>query len=182
MSEPQSEVSGSEAEARKRWKWDISLKVIEILVIVASVTAASALGIEQLKKVDASLVSSDESARSNTAAIIYAQQQEINQIFAEDPNLQKYFWYGDEAPGGPRDPSKPAAVASRVLDHFEHLIFQLESGKFSEEKFGWEAYMKRSFRESPVLCHTLLEDIDEYGNKEPGSMWDLYAKDSCPAT
>lgn len=173
-------------EEERKPDWNIRLKVIELILITAGIVAAILVGYFQLEKVDASLrrtdaaqKSSDAAIRSSTAAAIYAEQQDINQLFVETPDLQKYFWYKEVAPEGDTEPSKPAAVASRILDHFEHLILQLESGDFDEERSGWEAYMKRSFEKSPVLCQTLSDDIDEYG-REPGSIFDLYAEDSCP--
>lgn len=158
-------------DKRKR-TLDESLKVAEISIIALGIIAAGTVGVYQLMKVDESLTSS-------TAASIYAQQQEINHLFVEHEELQPYFWHNHQAPE--RDVSVAAAVASRLLDHFEHLMFQLDSNAFDEERDGWEAYMRGSFADSPVLCRTLVKDIEEYGGIGIGTMWDKYAKEPCSA-
>jgi hypothetical protein len=131
----------------------------------------------------------EKTLKSSTAATIYAQQQDIDKIFVNMTTLQPFFWDDKPLPlpASPPVDGDPAlvliaqarGVASRILDHFEHLDYQMRSGAF-EEKEDWDAYMKESFKNSPVLCLTLWDDKDEYGGTDSGSLWTTYAKGNCP--
>jgi hypothetical protein len=155
----------------------------EIAILAAGLIATAGFGFVQVNGLQTNL-------ESSTGAAIYAQQQDIDKIFVDMTYMQEFFWKDKPLPGagGPPVPGKSAAlveaeaaaVASRILDHFEHLTFQMDKNAFSSEQEAWEAYIRESFKTSPTLCHTLWEDRDEYGGTASDSMWKKYAEGNCP--
>jgi hypothetical protein len=128
---------------------------------------------------------------SSTASSLYAQQQEVDRIFVDNVDLQPYFWHGQELPDASavRDPAakqeaqqlagRAEATAHRILDHFAHLKYQMGTQAFISEKTDWEAYMRRSFADSPVLCRALRDDREAFGGTGPDSLWGRYAAQPC---
>lgn len=162
---------------------DRKLRVYEITLLFIGVIVTFSFGAYQVFSFQTSL-------QSSTAATIYSQQQEIDKIFVDMPHLQPFFWYDQPLPAPGSPPigalesslvrAQAAGVASRILDHFEHLTFQMEA-TFHTEAEEWEEYMRESFRRSPTLCLTLWEDRDEYGGTADDSMWARYGSGNCPA-
>jgi hypothetical protein len=149
----------------------------ELLVLTATLVATVAFGWGQS-------INLEKTLKSSTAATIYAQQQDIDKVFVDMPHLQPFFWDDKPLPAPAGDAAsvisaQARGVASRILDHFEHLTYQMKAGAFEEEE-DWKAYMKESFVTSPVLCLTLWDDKDEYGGTADDSLWVMYAKGNCP--
>ncbi|MFC7850666.1 hypothetical protein ACFUTU_19540 [Arthrobacter sp. NPDC057388] len=131
---------------------------------------------------------------SSTASSLYAQQQEIDRIFVDQPDLQPYFWDHRELPDAAviRDPAakreaqqlagRAEATAHRILDHFAHLKYQMGTQAFTSERADWEAYIRRSFADSPVLCRALQDDREAFGGTGPDSLWGRYAAEPCRGT
>lgn len=175
----------------KLWRKQFTLPwVIEMLIIFAGVTATLLVGYFQLKSVNDGLSSS-------TAAAVYQQQQEIDDIFVEHPEMNPYF--SDEVPVPPppvlspiatepereiyeeavQKKAKIEAVAFRILDHFEHIRYQVENGLFEISYASWDEYIRTSFSSSPVLCEMLLKNNEEYDGTRDGSLWEEFAATPC---
>lgn len=151
---------------------------VELLLIGAGVAATLIAAAYQYFGIRSTL-------ESSTAASLYAQQQEIDKIFVENVDLQPYFWRRQELP----DPAarreaqqlaaRSEATAHRILDHFAHLKYQMGTQAFTSERADWEAYIRRSFAESLILCRALSADKEAFGGAGPDSLWGLYAEEPC---
>lgn len=160
------------------------LRRIELLLIGAGVAATLIAAAYQYFGIRSTL-------ESSTAASLYAQQQEIDKIFVDNVDLQPYFWRRQELPdpAAIQDPAarreaqqlaaRSEATAHRILDHFAHLKYQMGTQAFTSERADWEAYIRRSFAESIVLCRALEGDRESFGGAGPDSLWGLYAEGPC---
>ncbi|MFE4542536.1 hypothetical protein [Arthrobacter sp. NPDC056727] len=169
-----------ESRARK-------LRRAELLLIGAGVAATLIAAAYQYLGIRSTL-------ESSTAASLYAQQQEIDRIFADNVDLQPYFWHREELPDASAsgDPAarreaeqlagRAEAAAHRILDHFAHLKYQMGTQAFTSERADWEAYMRRSFADSLILCRALRDDREAFGGTGPDSLWGRYAEEPCRGT
>lgn len=160
------------------------LRRVELLLIGAGVAATLIAAAYQYFGIRSTL-------ESSTAASLYAQQQEIDKIFVENVDLQPYFWRRQELPdpAAIQDPAarreaqqlaaRSEATAHRILDHFAHLKYQMGTQAFTSERADWEAYIRRSFAESIILCRALEGDRESFGGAGPDSLWGLYAEEPC---
>ena len=172
------------ARARAKGNGARRLRRAELLLIGAGVAATLIAAAYQYLGIRSTL-------ESSTASSLYAQQQEIDRIFVDNVDLQPYFWHRQELPDAAaiRDPAakqeaqqlagRAEATAHRILDHFAHLKYQMGTQAFTSEKTDWEAYMRRSFADSPVLCRALRDDREAFGGTGPDSLWGRYAAESC---
>ena len=156
----------------------------ELLLIGAGVAATLIAAAYQYLGIRSTL-------ESSTASSLYAQQQEIDRIFADNTDLQPYFWDRQELPDASaiRDPAakqearqladRAEATAHRILDHFAHLKYQMGTQAFTSERTDWEAYIRRSFADSPILCRALRDDREAFGGTAPDSLWGRYAAEPC---
>ena len=131
---------------------------------------------------------------SSTASSLYAQQQEIDRIFVDNVDLQPYFWRRQELPdvSAVADPAaklaaqqlagRAEATAHRILDHFAHLKYQMGTQAFTSERADWEAYIRRSFADSLILCRALRDDREAFGGTGADSLWGRYAEEPCTGT
>lgn len=157
---------------------------VELLLIGAGVAATLIAAAYQYFGIRSTL-------ESSTAASLYAQQQEIDKIFVENVDLQPYFWRRQELPdpAAIQDPAarleaqqlaaRSEATAHRILDHFAHLKYQMGTQAFTSERADWEAYIRRSFADSLILCRALSGDREAFGGAGPDSLWGLYAEAPC---
>jgi hypothetical protein len=160
------------------------LRWAELLLIAAGVAATLIAAAYQYLGIRSTL-------ESSTASSLYAQQQEIDRIFVDHVDLQPYFWHHRELPDASAigDPAakreaqeraaRAEATAHRILDHFAHLKYQMGTQAFTSERADWEAYIKRSFADSPVLCRALRDDREAFGGTGPESLWGGYAAEPC---
>lgn len=168
------------SETRKQtWQW-----AVEVLLILATVVVAIYMGYHQLQSVDDALSSS-------AAAAVYEQQQAINEIFVDHPEMQPYFWEGEPVPAVENAPANaeveanantPAvaeALSFQLLDHFEHVRYQIENGLFESDLEAWEATINDFFASSPILCETLLKDNEMYSGTGPETLWGKHAEEPC---
>jgi hypothetical protein len=163
------------------------LRRAELVLIGAGVAATLIAAAYQYAGIRSTL-------ESSTASSLYAQQQEIDRIFVDNVDLQPYFWHRQELPDASAagDPAakreaqdlagRAEATAHRILDHFAHLKYQMGTQAFTSERGDWEAYMRRSFADSVVLCRALREDIEAYGGAGADSLWGGYAEGPCRGT
>jgi hypothetical protein len=165
---------------------EVRHRKMELALIASGVVVALAAGAFQYFGIVNTL-------ESSAAASLYSQQQDIDQMFVENLDLQPYFWLGQELP----DPdaitdnndktsaaklvAKSEAVSYRILDHFSHLLYQMEKRAFNTERANWEAYIRHSFERSPILCRSLWDDRAAFGGEDPGSLWALYGASACSA-
>lgn len=131
---------------------------------------------------------------SSIASSLYAQQQEIDRIFVDNVDLQPYFWHRRELPDASAigDPAakqeaqqlavRAEATAHRFLDHFAHLKYQMGTQAFTSERADWEAYIRRSFADSPALCRALRDDREAFGGTGTDTLWGWYAAKPCRGT
>jgi hypothetical protein len=163
------------------------LRRAELLLIGAGVAATLIAAAYQYTGIRSTL-------ESSTASTLYAQQQEIDRIFVDNVDLQPYFWRRRELPDPSviRDPAakleaeqlagRAEATAHRILDHFAHLRYQMGTQAFTSERADWEAYMRRSFADSLILCRALRDDQEAFGGAGPDSLWGRYAEEPCRGT
>jgi hypothetical protein len=163
------------------------LRRAELLLIGAGVAATLIAAAYQYAGIRSTL-------ESSTASSLYAQQQEIDRIFVDNVDLQPYFWHRRELPDPSliRDPAvkleaeqlagRAEAAAHRILDHFAHLRYQMGTQAFTSERADWEAYMRRSFADSLILCRALRDDQEAFGGTGPDSLWGRYAEEPCRGT
>lgn len=158
--------------------------IFEGIVAVAALVALP-FGIVQLIAINNGLDSS-------AAGAIYSQQQVIDAIFVEHPDLEPYFGRNIPLPvvdSGSSDKAKQEAVedeaaqanavAYQILDHFEHVRYQIGEDVFEEDDSGWEDYFESSFEKSQVLCAALVNEFDSYDADDEGSLWSEDAKGPC---
>lgn len=112
----------------------------------------------------------------------------------DNVDLQPYFWRRQELPdpSAIRDPGakqearqlagRAEATAHRILDHFAHLKYQMGTQAFTSERADWEAYIRRSFADSLVLCRALRDDREAFGGTGADSLWGRYAEEPCRGT
>jgi hypothetical protein len=139
----------------------------------AAVLAAAALGLSQLASISDSL-------ESSAAASIFTQQLEVNKLFLQDNNhrLAPYFFDDEPIPANATDTRQKAGqIAGSILDFFSHVEDQTNTGSFEIDE-GWQAYIRGSFKSSPILCETLSANLDAYGGAE-GYLWKTFALDAC---
>ena len=163
------------------------LRRAELLLIGAGVAATLIAAAYQYAGIRSTL-------ESSTASSLYAQQQEIDRIFVDNVDLQPYFWHRQELPDASaiRDPAskleaqqlaaRAEATAHRILDHFAHLKYQMGTQAFTSERADWEAYMRRSFADSLILCRALQGDQEAFGGTGADSLWGRYAEEPCRGT
>jgi hypothetical protein len=175
------------ARARAKGSRARRLRRAELLLIGAGVAATLVAAAYQYAGIRSTL-------ESSTASSLYAQQQEIDRIFVDNVDLQPYFWHRQELPdpSAIRDPAakldaeqlagRAEATAHRILDHFAHLRYQMGTQAFTSERADWEAYMRRSFADSLILCRELRGDREAFGGSGPDSLWGRYAEEPCRGT
>ena len=159
----------------------------ELLLIGAGVAATLIAAAYQYAGIRSTL-------ESSTASSLYAQQQEIDRIFVDNVDLQPYFWRRQELPDASavEDPAakrtaeqlagRAEATAHRILDHFAHLKYQMGTQAFTSERADWEAYIRRSFADSLILCRALRDDPEAFGGMGADSLWGRYAEEPCAGT
>lgn len=178
------ELEGDHARALAKSSQARKRRRAELLLIAAGVAATLIAAAYQYVGIRSTL-------ESSTAASLYAQQQEIDRIFVDNVDLQPYFWRRQELP----DPAalqnaaekleaqqlaaRAEATAHRILDHFAHLKYQMGMQAFTSERADWEAYMRQSFAESPILCRALWADRESFGGNGADSLWGRYAEEPC---
>ena len=172
------------ARARAKGGHATRLRWTELLLIGAGVAATLIAAAYQYAGIRSTL-------EGSTASSLYAQQQEIDRIFVDHVDLQPYFWRRQELPDASAvaDPAakraaqqlagRAEATAHRILDHFAHLKYQMGTQAFTSERADWEAYIRRSFAESLILCRALSADKEAFGGAGPDSLWGLYAEEPC---
>ncbi|UKA56034.1 hypothetical protein LFT45_09035 [Arthrobacter sp. FW305-BF8] len=175
------------ARARAKGGRARRLRRAELLLIGAGVAATLVAAAYQYAGIRSTL-------ESSTASSLYAQQQEIDRIFVDNVDLQPYFWRRQELPDAAAvaDPAakraaqqlagRAEATAHRILDHFAHLKYQMGTQAFTSERADWEAYIRRSFADSLILCRALRDDREAFGGTGADSLWGRYAEEPCAGT
>lgn len=174
------------------WQW-----VVEMCIIAAGVLVTYDLGSKTLNLGISQLQSVNDGLSSSAAAAVYQQQQDVDSIFVEHPELDRYFSDNIQIPPVPvltpgataeeqkafeeavQRKARVEAIAFRLLDHFEHLRYQVENGLFEISFAAWDEYIRTSFNSSPVLCELLLKNNAEYDGLGDGSLWKDFAATPC---
>jgi len=120
----------------------------------------------------------EKALHSNTAAMIYQEEREVWQRVT--PDIYKYFHGGSVPKGKPsRSLEKARIVAGAMLDHFEHLRYQIYLGAMPADYQAWSSYIIDTFRNSPLLCQQLRENLSYYGGGGPDTIGE-WAGVGCP--
>jgi hypothetical protein len=91
--------------------------------------------------------------------------QQVNRIFVEYPQLQKYFLSGaDINPSNP-DYGRVYAIAVAIAMNMDESTDDVNGDKRLFEPNAWYDYYKFQFGASPILCRLLRQDHDLYGSK-----------------
>ncbi|HXH92048.1 MAG TPA: hypothetical protein VNN25_10745 [Thermoanaerobaculia bacterium] len=141
------------------------------LVTLAVVAAGFYLGLDQAKKLTESIESSNRSNNLSTWSTITNQGMEIDKIFVDHPEFQPYFFEGVVIRS--KDPNFPRAkaIATAFLDYIDSataLLYQMKKTPTPVpfvEYDTWNHYFEVQFGTSPLLCQTLFESKDIYGQE-----------------
>jgi hypothetical protein len=152
-----------------RWVAIISqvIAALSLLVLAGGIWFA----IDQAKEVR-------ESIDASTYNTITTQLLEINKIFVEHPELQRYINDKVDVKKGDPNYDRAYAIGTLQLNFFDNYI-ALELHLVSEnyDLNAWHKYIADTFSTSPIMCQILNESKDEYG-EELGQI----AQQSCAAT
>jgi hypothetical protein len=145
-------------------------RTIEIATL-AIVAAGFYLGLNQAKKLTESIESSNRSNNLSTWSTITNQGMEIDKIFVDHPEFQQYFFEGVEIKPNDANLPRAQAIATSFLDYLDSataLLYQMKKTPTPVpfvEYDTWNRYFDVQFRRSPLLCHTLFENKDIYGQQ-----------------
>jgi hypothetical protein len=118
----------------------------------------------------------EKALRASTAAVIYQEDREVWK--AVTPDIYEYF-DGADAPSredkGARA-RKARIVAGAMLDHFEHVRFQIANDTMAADKQSRDSYIVDTFRNSPLLCQQFQDKTSFYGGGGAGTIGDWAAQ------
>ena len=99
---------------------------------------------------------------------VSARTYEVDRVFVDNPEFQKYFLDGVDVTPGDKDYPKALSIAVLVLDYLDSFNVLLDynhdlisDGILQQE--AWKHYFSQSFTKSPLLCRTLMSDPESYG-------------------
>jgi hypothetical protein len=95
---------------------------------------------------------------------------DVDKVFIVNPDLQRYFFAGVDTKEGDAEFSKASAIAGIMLDYLDSVMTRLEynKGHLPEDilqRGTWDHYFDATFRTSPILCRTLMNDPLSYGTE-----------------
>jgi hypothetical protein len=101
---------------------------------------------------------------------VTARTFDMDKVFIENPELQKYFTAGADIKESEKDYPKVYAIASMMLDYFDSVMTRLDynQNRLSDDilqRAAWNHYFKATFSESPILCGVLMADPLSYGTE-----------------
>lgn len=107
-----------------------------------------------------------ESIDASTYNTITTQLLEINKVFVEHPEMQKYIYGEADVRKGESDYDRAYAVGDLVLNFFDNYIaLELHLVSTNYELEAWHLYISDTFSSSPIICKILFEAKDEYGEE-----------------
>ena len=143
-------------------------RVIDILTLLV-ITIGLYFAWDQAKKLTESVQLNNKAINLATWASVSNQSMEVDKIFIQNPEFQRYF--GDKVKIAENDPNykKAKAIAFLLLDFLESglTIVEYLSEGFAEsivEKDAWHTYVKTMFQSSPILCKQYTENKSNYGS------------------
>ena len=99
---------------------------------------------------------------------VSARTYEVDKVFVDNPEFQKYFLDGVDIAPGDKDYPKALSISVLVLDYLDSFNVLLDynhdlisDGILQQE--AWKHYFTQSFKQSPLLCRTLMSDPESYG-------------------
>ncbi len=99
---------------------------------------------------------------------VSARTYEVDRVFVDNPEFQKYFLDGVDITPGDKDYPKALSISVLLLDYLDSFNVLLDynhdlisDGILQQE--AWKHYFTESFKKSPLLCRTLISDPDSYG-------------------
>jgi hypothetical protein len=99
---------------------------------------------------------------------VSARTYEVDRVFVDNPEYQKYFLDGVDIAPGDKDYPKALSISVLILDYLDSFNVLLDynhdliSDGILQQK-AWKHYFTESFKKSPLLCRTLMSDPDSYG-------------------
>jgi hypothetical protein len=137
------------------------------------ISAGLCLGLDQARKLTKSIETSNRSNNLSTWSTVTSQGMELDKIFIEHPEFQKYFFSGATINRRDARFEKASAISIMLLDYTDSVLVLLnylpsEGGPEREtfiERDTWKRYFMALFRNSPLLCQTLEENKDVYGRQ-----------------
>ena len=91
--------------------------------------------------------------------------QEVNRVFIEYPELQKYFLSGKDIAKTDPDYNRVYAIAVTIAMNLDESTGDLKGDRDLFQPGTWTRYYRFQFGASPILCRLLLQDHDIYGGK-----------------
>jgi hypothetical protein len=79
----------------------------------------------------------------------------VDQVFINEPELRPYFYSNKDIINNDPLYDKVVAVAELLLDFFDSILLQQQHFPQIWPPHEWEAYIRDSFANSPVLCRYL---------------------------
>ncbi len=90
---------------------------------------------------------------------------ELDKVFIEHPNMRKYF-NGRDVKAGDPDYDAAASIADYNLDLIDNFYaFQPHLDPANYDLEAWENFFVASFKNSPVMCHVLKDQLAEFGRR-----------------
>jgi hypothetical protein len=141
---------------------DVFKRAIDTLTLVV-IVAGLYFAWDQAKQFNASQNLSNWSDVS-------ARTFEIDKVFVENPDFQKYFLEGADITPDNKDYPKAMAIAELLLDYLDSFTSLLDynQGLISNnilQKEAWNHYFSQTFTRSPLLCRRLIADPLNYGQQ-----------------
>jgi hypothetical protein len=164
---PEKDMRTGIKESPDRFKRFIDFATLMILII------GLGLGLDQANKLTKSIETSNRSNNLSTWSTVSSQGMEIDKVFIEQPEFQKYFFSGATIDRRDTNFEKASAISIMLLDYIDSVLVFLNylpsEGDSRKETFierdTWDRYFASLFRNSPLLCQTLEENKGVYGRQ-----------------
>lgn len=91
--------------------------------------------------------------------------QEVNRVFIQYPEMQKYFLTGQDISMSDPNYSRAYAIAVAIAMNMDESTDDLKGNEDLLEPGVWDAYYRFQFSASPLLCRLLAQDHDLYGRR-----------------
>jgi hypothetical protein len=99
---------------------------------------------------------------------VSARTYEVDRVFVDNPEYQKYFLDGVDIAPGDKDYPKALSISLLLLDYLDsfNVLLDYNHDLISDgilQREAWKHYFTESFKKSPILCRTLMSDPESYG-------------------
>jgi hypothetical protein len=129
---------------------------------------ATALGVSIIALIYVIIQLNDvrDTLESQAYSAILNSQIQLDKIMIDNPEFRRYFQDNEDLPGDPAIVRKIWAIADAKLDIIDGFHSQAEHVNWLRySRDAWDAFHKRSFQRSKVLCQAICNDWIEYGKR-----------------